>query len=284
MLCDKCRKIRLPHPAHNPANESEKHYNHLCIYQHHPSFPDVLASAESGCEICQLFKPFIIHAQQREAGEVEIAESDCGSSDGDSQDFNHEDPFIEEEDYEESDYNSESFCSDVLNAASDHSHERSTDDESSVASFALSQKTQYFDSDVDEVDPDGVLNWAYFASRENTGPEQLWVTVDTEENEVDNTTRSSSQLNTMRLHAASIVDIRMTRWTDSSFCVDGEFIGSRQSLAARLPALWKWHPKALSIRAGRKKPLRLLRPIFEIFQGRGMLLYHSYLCIYNPSK
>jgi hypothetical protein len=69
-LCEKCKLIRLPHVADN----------HTCVVRHHATFDDLISSAESGCQICLYFRPFVEHSRLRRLSLAQPPASDCSSS------------------------------------------------------------------------------------------------------------------------------------------------------------------------------------------------------------
>ena len=55
MLCDQCRQIA-------PTNHDK--YNHICIARHHADFKALAESAQTGCELCQLFLSRVEHQKE----------------------------------------------------------------------------------------------------------------------------------------------------------------------------------------------------------------------------
>jgi hypothetical protein len=76
---------------------------------------------------------------------------------------------------------------------------------------------------------------------------------ESENREQDEQTKSSGSIMALTLSAGSIDQIHLG-FDDSGYCLDGRYIGSRQSLAVVVPGLWKWHRRWLNIRAGKKRP------------------------------
>src|SRR5580700_706638 len=93
MLCELCKKIGLPHDSYKKRKDDTGYRQHLCIYRHHKKYIDLIESATLGCELCALFRPFIEHAQLREAGLVEVAGSEYSNTDYGS-DITRADPFL----------------------------------------------------------------------------------------------------------------------------------------------------------------------------------------------
>ena len=69
-LCEKCELVKLPHVADN----------HTCVVRHHATFDALISSAESGCQLCLYFRPFIEHSRLRRQGLAQPPRSDCSSS------------------------------------------------------------------------------------------------------------------------------------------------------------------------------------------------------------
>jgi hypothetical protein len=262
MLCELCQKVGLPHASYKKHKDDTGYHSHLCIYRHHKTYVDLVNSATLGCELCALFRPFIEHAQLREAGLVEVAESECSNTDYGS-DVTRADPFLfeDEDNLSEEDYESED--------GDDGFGEDSSDDKAEEIENASvrSQRSSNFQEDIENKTHE-VLEWLFLITDDLTGPEQLWLIAESGGKEQDDQTKSSGSLTTLTLSAGSIDNVHLD-FNDSEYCLDGRYIGSRQSLAVVVPGLWKWHRKWLNILAGRKRPLRSLRPIFEYFQHRG---------------
>lgn len=257
MLCELCRKIRLPHKSFKKKHKGTTRFDeHQCIYRHHKTYDDLLKSAYLGCELCNLFRPFIEHAQFEEAGLVENAESDCPDSDKGS-DITREDPFLSE---------SEDDLSDEGDESEDDDEEEDNGSADDIENASMGSQASSGGGSVKK--PHEVLEWLFLTSSNLTGPEQLWLTAETDEREQEDQTRSSGSLLTLTLSAGSIDHIHLDQ-DDSDYCLDGKYIGSRQSLAVEVPGLWRWHRRWLNICTGRKPPQRSLRPIFEYFQNRG---------------
>lgn len=65
MLCKLCQKIRPPHHSQRISTKhSEEVQGHTCIVRHHANFQDLIQSALDGCELCELFRPFIENAMK----------------------------------------------------------------------------------------------------------------------------------------------------------------------------------------------------------------------------
>lgn len=52
MLCNKCQDI-------TPAVASHHGSSHSCLTSHHACFQDLIESADRGCELCQIFRPYL---------------------------------------------------------------------------------------------------------------------------------------------------------------------------------------------------------------------------------
>ena len=79
MLCDLCKKVRYPH-AHRTKSNTWRPTHDACLFRHHANFQELVQSALSGCELCDLFKPFVEYAQRKSSGLAERAGSDASSS------------------------------------------------------------------------------------------------------------------------------------------------------------------------------------------------------------
>ena len=266
-----CLKIGLPHPR-PPKNEGFA--AHRCIVRHHKTFSELILSAQSGCDICSLFRPFVEHQQLRDAGQVKVSRSDCSAS-GNSEKVLMEDPFLSESsDPTVSDFDSKS----EVESSDIGPEEGSSSDGSEHGGAAPSGEQKYpfiTDPVTEVVERNGTLEWIIFSGNEITGPEQLWLSIESDRR-YSFTTLSNNALATLTLSAGSVVTYDLSD-NSCNYCLDGNHIGSRQSMALEQPGLWKHIPKPLHIRAGRKRPLRVLLPIFEYFQNRGKFLAQAHM-------
>jgi len=115
-----------------------------------------------------------------------------------------------------------------------------------------------------------ILRWLLLNKVYATGLEQLWVTGSCEDHHKKSQSQSREAMSMISLSAGSIQGLHIS-FNEAYYCLDGIWLENRQALAIRAPGLWKWRYEPLKIRVGRKRPLRALRPNFELFQYRGMV-------------
>ena len=240
ILCELCKKVGL---SHESFKEHDIGYQqHLCIYRHHKTYGDLIKSAAQGCEACALFRPFIEHAQLRNAGLVQTTESDYSDSELGDITYGYADPFLTETEGEasEEDLGASSGDNEV---GEDPDHDRADVEivsEGSHRSFDFPQDTENKTREV--------LKWLFLTASDLTGPEHLWLTAESENRDRTDRNQPSESLTTLTLSAGPTPEFH-TRENDSDYCLDSRYIGSRPSLAVELPGLWKWPRKALNIRA-----------------------------------
>jgi hypothetical protein len=280
MLCDCCRKIRIPHRSYPGKKDGKSQADHQCIVRHHENFAALLKSADHGCELCSLFRPFIEHVQLRQQGTVDVTASDCTDSDG--SEFTWEDPFVTE-----SELSSLSELASSSGQATDYAGSEKESVEFDTEPGELEDRGSEVDSESSSVvaaqKNHEILRWLLLNKAYATGPEQLWVTGTSLYQEKNRQTQSREAISMISLSAGSIAGHHIS-YNGSCYCLDGEWFETRQSLAIKAPGLWKWKYHPLKIRAGRKRPLRALRPNFELFQKRGMVpavaSTNSYFSVY----
>jgi hypothetical protein len=280
MLCHCCQKIRVPHSSSvikptlgdsaAETTDGKSTRPHECIIRHHEDFAALLKSADEGCELCQLFQPFVEHAILKKRHDVQITPSDCTDSDGSAVVL--EDPFLTESELSSESWDTGSGL--ATNYGDDDDDADGDDGSESSNNSELDSKSlfEWYKREVFAVEKNySILQWLLLDNAYASGPEQLWVRGHSslsKDGVIDDFTKSKRALATISLSAGSISELG-TNFEDSCFCLDGEWLDTRYALAIKAPYLWKWPCDALKIRAGRKRPLRALRPTFELFQNRG---------------
>lgn len=269
MLCELCKKIKPPHLPVNRTSHPWSHTDHQCLVRHHANFQDLIQSARQGCELCELFRPYVEHAQ---SSTVWTEDSTGSESSG----WYHGDPF------EDTDYSvtirldKEILYEDEGNRyyIQDEAH----DDRSEIY---LSQFKKTLEQEEDEDKKSGlrvttdainprdyeIVQWLLQGTDNCTGPEQIWIRgwlcIDTGDSQV------GANL-VLTLSAGSIYDLPRATEKDT-YCVDGKHIPNSMSLIMELPSLWS--QKYRGLRVPREEPLHELRPIFEFYQQRGMSVF-----------
>ena len=91
MLCRHCQKIQPLHRGslHNIASDEHEHW---CLVKHHSTFDELLASAANGCDLCEVFRPFVQSAKLNRERRYASDEAEDENSSLQS-DFTHDDPF-----------------------------------------------------------------------------------------------------------------------------------------------------------------------------------------------
>ena len=289
MLCSLCQKVRYPHAYWTKAKTWKRRHD-ACLFRHYATYQELIDSAKNGCELCNLFQPFVEYAQNKASGSIERADSDASSSEGDGR--SQDDPFEwfgETEELKDGStllhnvpeirisltdgifYEDEG---DKYRWLTDRSDEKywhywnhvtallEKEEEEDIAAGLLPDPNHQHKSDKNEV-----LQWLFQDQTNYTGPEQLWVTAWTFVGDNEFSYMGHLEVTTVVSLSAGSIDDRHPE-QEGAFCLDGqEIFADKKALALRLPWLWKWPTKRLWIR--RKKPHHNLKPHFEFFQFRG---------------
>jgi hypothetical protein len=289
MLCELCKKIKPPHQVKRRIN-TWKENPHACLTRHHANFDDLIRSALQGCELCNVFRPFVEHAMSKRG-----VSGNPQMDDGDSADsgYSHSDPFdgeeIRSEDgsiqvisetfqkyrinddwYYEDD--GEEYCW-MDDREDDKNHEyyyeveetlRREEEEDKLAGFVFEGKNS---------DKYEVIQWLFQDKNKYSGPEQIWITGQT--HYVDAiTVKGHYEASTVLTLSAGSVDMNCVMELEKSeCCIDGGLrIQGTKDLAMRFPGLWKWKHKSLGI--DDESDSRKLKPTFEFYQSRGIFGFY----------
>ena len=299
MLCDPCQKVRYPH-AYWTKSKTWKRKHDVCLFRHHANYQELINSANRGCELCNLFRPFVEYAQSKASGSVERADSDASSSQGDG--WSHGDPFEwygETEELEnggtrlhsvpeiriglidgifyEDEGDKYNWLTDRMDEKYWHYSEYVTallekEEAEDIAAGLIPDPKHQHQSAKNEV-----LQWLFQDESNYTGPEQLWLSAWTFVGDDSFSYMGHLEITTVLTLSAGSIDGRHLE-ENKVVCLDGqEVFQDSKALALKLPWLWKWHHNSLWIR--RKKPHHNLKPHFEFFQYRGnYAVSHSFDC------
>ena len=267
MLCNLCQKVRYPH-AYWTKSKTWKQKHDTCLFRHHATYQELIDSADEGCELCNLFKPFVEYARSKANGSVERAESDATSTQGDG--CSQGDPFewlgeTEKRDefgfrvrevpetrirltdgiFYEDDGDNYRWFTDRTDAKYDRYSEdiyalAHQEEEEDIAAGLVPDPRYQHQSDKNEM-----LQWLLQDKSNYTGPEQLWITAWTFKGDSDYSYNGHvEKANLIFLSAGSIDGMHLKK--GKTICLDGqEIFKGGKALALRLPWLWKWHINTL---------------------------------------
>ena len=279
MLCDTCRKIKPPHQSQRTI-DLWKTRQHSCLYRHHSSFDNLVQSARQGCELCNVFRPFVEHAQLKKKTLIERVDRDDGEST--SSGYSHEDPF---EDFDTKEVTIRLTKDIIYEDEGDHylwlderldekndAHRKAMED--TLEREEMEDKSAGLMPKRKRRDNYEIMQWLFQQKSKFTGPEQLWIRGWTYYGD-DYNRAGHIEASTVLTLSAGSVDSNVFD-SESEYCLDGHIYLSRKTdLAMQLPGLWMNRHNALDIH--REKPLQDLRPSFEFFQLRGMA--SSFVCL-----
>jgi hypothetical protein len=274
MLCEFCKKVKPPHLRKSAERA------HSCLIRHHANFADLIQSARRGCELCQLFEPFVEYGRKRRERWPDGAESDDGCS-VDSASF-HKDPF---EDFDDSKNITIQFSEDlwyedagdryrILNMRGDDKNDayikkidqilEKEEDEDKKAGLSLKYKSNAKTSET--------VQWLIHGMHEPSGPEQIWIRGWSYYDDGDEGQAGTGTVLTL---SAGSLDEDPCYDEGGEYCVgDGLHLPNPVALLMELPSLWKW--KHFKLRKPREGQLEALEPVFEFYQNRGMALLFSH--------
>lgn len=272
MLCKLCQKIKPPHHSQRTSTKySEKVQGHSCIVRHHANFQDLIQSAIDGCELCELFRPFIENAMK------ELNEDEYGAF--------LDDPF---EDHEYADrpairltkdivYEDDGDCyvwiDERLDEKNDvhyrHYQETLEREEKEDLQAGLMKRDQNRSDNYETV------RWLFQNPAKRTGPEQIWITGWTNYN-YDYKKGGQFEASTVFTLGAGAMDCHFLGLQDYELCIDGQlFTYNTTAWVMEMPGLWVH--KIIPLTIHREDPLSDLEPIFEFFQQRCMFSTPFYL-------
>jgi hypothetical protein len=238
------------------------------LVRHHANFEELIQSARRGCELCELFRPFIESGQRkREAWN----KSNEGYLPGSGRYQN--DPF------EDITYNGITIRlnEDIIYEDDGKRYyiQSDADDDRNDGYFKkfneILEREEAEDKDaglglVDMASPKNyeIIQWLLQGKDKAAGPKQIWITgwpyIDND---------MEAQVGTSMVFNLSAGSIKETpHYTDKeTYCVDGKHMCSPTALAMEVPSLWKW--KHLELAVPREEPLKDLKPVFEFYQNWG---------------
>jgi hypothetical protein len=282
MLCEFCRKIKPPHQSQRTLDTWEEN-PHSCIVRHHANFNDLIKSATEGCELCELFRPFVQYAQRKKARLEGEAESDDGWSTG-SPEF-HDDPFEDGPDSPNTEprlptmrvtkdfvYVDEGNCYCWLNERLDDGNdayrqeleltlEKEEEEDKAAGLFPTHDKSDDYE----------IIQWLCLEKGKSTGCEQIWVRGWTHYGDDYDRKGHAEASSIITLSAGSIDDNPLSDDL-TEFCIDHKIrISSAKDLAIEIPGMWKNPHNQLHLR--REWSFEKLKPNFEFYQHRGMVFY-----------
>lgn len=266
MLCKFCQKIRPPHHSQRTsARYSSKVPEHSCLVCHHANYNDLIQSALNGCELCQLFRPFI--------------ENSLGLENGDSDHSGHfqDDPF---EDLDASGVTIR-LTKDIVYEDQGDSYQWLDErlDEKNDAHRKYFEETLEREEEEDrlaglmpkrnETDNYEIVQWLFQDRAKYTGPEQIWIRGWTYYG--DNYRQGGQyEASTVFTLSAGAIDTENLA-ENHEWCINNKHFGSNKtSLVMEIPGLWIH--KIIPLTIHRKEPLGDLKPNFEFFQSRCMFL------------
>jgi hypothetical protein len=283
MLCEFCRKLKPPHQSQRTL-DAWKERRHSCLVRHHANFNDLIESAAKGCELCELFRPFVEYAQRKRARLVGEDEFDDGWSVG-SPEF-HDDPFEGGSDdamvfteprqptmrvTKDSIYVDEGDCYCWLNERMDDGNDAYEKElELILEKEREEDKAAGLLPTHDKSDDYAIIQWLCLEKGKSTSCEQIWIRGWTYYGDDDNRKGHAEASSIITLSAGSIDGDPLEEHTE--FCIDDKIqISSVKDLAIEIPGLWKNPHDQLHL--PREWPFRDLKPNFEFYQRRGMVLY-----------
>ena len=265
MLCRYCQKIR---PPHNPPNSESDEHDHWCLTKHCGTFDELLASADHGCELCAVFRPFVDSAKLNRA---QCSEDELG--------YPHSDPFgnsFEVEKEDRIDAPADIFIyrtHDLVYLDEGHQYcllDNRLDEKNNALVAQLSQRAEEetredlgagFPPRPSSPERNETIQWLLQDPNKYTGPEQLWVKswmfVGNREDNANLQERTSF----FSLTAGSFEEITSAK-RHLEYCVDDRVIATREAeMALQYPGLWAHRFDPLHIK--QERPKNDLRPVFE---------------------
>ncbi|KAL8811754.1 MAG: hypothetical protein Q9200_001553 [Gallowayella weberi] len=253
MLCNKCESVV-------PALHDE--YSHSCLSRHHACFQDLIKSADRGCELCQVFRPYV----EREVEHHVSLEPEL-----DWYGWNEVDPFKEpypEREYlimgsEDEKYGSkvyyvdfgthfeisgtnvrdaeqnllDSICREIKDSP-DYKRDKKITPYCAWDDYEPGRGREWLRNHC--FDNHEIFQWLFFTKGLiQTGPEQLWIVRQYRKgDEPDRGSCAAGQresISTLKMSAGSI-DLD----SSSKYCYQGNDVGGLEQLAILLPGLWRW--------------------------------------------
>lgn len=217
-------------------------------FKHHACFEDLIASASQGCELCQLFRPYIEHERKRRRTSVSpdlLPSTPCGD-DWVRVDYYGEslvDPWKEEErqqnwpEFKQQCYIDLGGRYLILPTFQEQDEKTRQWRESNEPTWKRSR--------LHNRDSDPGYAWLFALASRPFGPEQIWLECRWRQGNDSNGEpgqRESASL--LRLSAGTIHGISST--SSTKYCYQGSEVGGRERLALFLPHLWKWPVVELS--------------------------------------
>jgi hypothetical protein len=287
MLCTCCKKIR-PH-CRQPEKGRRKH--HACLVRHHANFDDLINSANQGCELCNLFRPYIEYAQfKNKLLTVESVASDCGSDAGYSgcTEYSQDDLF---EDMGGGDYGTvraskcagyfdygdhwswfDELCDGLVNEEAREKRIsmilKKEEGEDKLCGAAIVRK-------LPSVDNSEIMQWLFQQDDKPVGPEQVWIQGWTFLGE--GWPCLTGDLEMMGLGERSTVFSLSVGSIDSSpfgensnYCVDNRPVPGTVALAYQIPGIWQQKHNSARISTKWTSTARNMQPVFEFYHRRGI--------------
>lgn len=287
MLCTFCKKIK-PH-CQRPGKDREE--NHACLVRHHANFDDLINSANQGCELCKLFRPYVEYAQfKKKPSSAELVASLCGSDDGYSDCTEQSQVYLFDEDgdgeygtvraskyagYFES--GSQWFWFDELDDGMVNSAvrnrriqmilEKEKEEDKSSGVAMIEQYPTVHNSEI--------MQWLFHQDGKPVGPEQLWIQGWLFKGEgwpgpgADFAMMGQGERSTVfSLSVGSVNPWLLCQ--DASFCVDTQPVESTVALAYQIPGIWQQKYNSARISTRWASTARNMQPAFEFYHRRGI--------------
>ncbi|KAF2647024.1 HET-domain-containing protein [Lophiostoma macrostomum CBS 122681] len=278
MLCEFCKKIRPPHRGPIKDQEDRVH-GHWCIVKHQPNFDNLLESAERGCNICALFRPFVQYAQSKKNKRATEDDDAASTTSGRS----HDDPFEYASDCQGKDkvegprdtfvyrtkdlvYLDEGHQYDLLDSRGDEKNSALQDQIRDRAEEELKEDIRAgIVSSTSQAQRNEVIQWLMQDRSKYTGPEQLWVKSWIFHGDEEAIPGLQERTSLFALTAGSLEEVSDNAHWSVEYCVDGHTLTNRQAeMALQYPGLWASNFRTLSIPGDTSS--HRLKPMFEFFQ------------------